>query len=100
MLDELLQLLLVVGVMGICLMGVHQYFDWWKQPIVCLIFGAVFALLINIVIPLPYWLFGLAMLLFTALLARVGRTTNPHYFKLKIKFDSEFEAIDFEEVTE
>lgn len=100
MLDELLRLLFVVGVMGVCLMGVHQYFDWWKQSLVCLIFGAVFALLINIIVPLPYWLFAVATLLFTALLARVGRSTNPHYRKRQIKFMSEFESIDFEEITE
>lgn len=100
MLDELLRLVLCVGVMGVCLMGVHQYFDWWKQPVVCLIFGAVFAYLISIVIPLPYWLFGLATLLFTALLHWVGRSTNPHYHKRQIRFMSEFESIDFEEATE
>lgn len=100
MLDELLRLLFVWGVCGCVMMGVHQYFDWWKQPLVCLIFGAVFALLINIIIPLPYWLFGLAALLFTVLLMWVGRHTNPHYRKLQIKFNSEFESIDFEEVAE
>lgn len=96
--DELLRLLFVWGVMGVCMMGIHQYFDWWKQPLVCLLFGAVFAYLIGVVVPLPYWLFGIATLLFTALLAWVGRHTNPHYRKLQIKFNSEFESVDWEDI--
>lgn len=100
MLEELLRLLVVVGVCGCVMMGIHQYFDWWKQPIVCLIFGVVFALLVGIVISLPYWLFGLAALLFSVLLHWVGRSTNPNYRKRQIKFMSEFETVEFEEIAE
>ena len=100
MLDEGLQLLFVVGVMGVCMMGVHQYFGWWEKWYACAGFGLVFAYLVSIVVALPYWLMVGGALAFAALLAWVGRHESPHYKFRQIKFNSEFEQFNFEEETQ
>jgi hypothetical protein len=100
MLDEMLQLLFVWGVCGCVMMLVHQYFGWWKHWYVCGLFGLVFAYLVGIVIALPYWLLVGGAMAFALALLWVGRHPSPHYKLRQIIFDAQFEAIEFEEVTQ
>lgn len=75
------QVLLYVLASGICacvMLAAHQQFGLWRNPIVCLVCGILFTLLLSVALPMPDGLKFFATFALGTLLFVLGRSQREH----------------------